>query len=198
MKSIGNYLVQPGRYISNLGYKIKSKLWYPLFFGKFGKGSLLIHPLKIDNPKGILIGKNCCINFGGWLNTGGDGKITVGDGTQIGHHVHMSAWYEGIDVGENVLFADKVFVSDCKHMFENADVPVVKQPIESLSKVIIGSDSWIGENVVINGCKVGKHCVIGANSFVNKDIPDYCVAVGQPARVVKTYDFDKKEWVSVK
>lgn len=60
----------------------------------------------------------------------------------------------------------------------------------------VGDDTWIGTNVVIAGnIHVGKHCVIGANSVVTKDIPDYSVAAGIPAKVIKRYDFDKGEWI---
>ena len=66
------------------------------------------------------------------------------------------------------------------------------------SGVKILKDTWIGTNVVIVGnVTIGKHCVIGANSFINHDIPDYCVAVGSPAKVVKRYSFEEKEWVKV-
>ena len=63
-----------------------------------------------------------------------------------------------------------------------------------LKPVIIGEGSWLGENVCVCGASVGKHCVIGANSVVTRDIPDYCIAVGSPARVVKRYNFDKNTW----
>lgn len=52
--------------------------------------------------------------------------------------------------------------------------------------------------VVIGQIKIGKHCIIGANSVVNSDIPDYCVAVGSPARVIKKYDFSLGRWVKCK
>lgn len=66
------------------------------------------------------------------------------------------------------------------------------------SKVIIGEGSWLGTNVVVVGkVRIGKHCVIGANSVVTKDIPDYSVAVGIPAKVIKKYDFANEEWVKV-
>ena len=63
-----------------------------------------------------------------------------------------------------------------------------------MSEVTIGEDSWIGENVCICGASIGKHCVIGANSVVTKDIPDYCVAAGIPAKVIKKYNFEKNSW----
>lgn len=66
------------------------------------------------------------------------------------------------------------------------------------SGVKILKDTWIGTNVVIVGnVTIGKHCVIGANSFINYDIPDYCVAVDSPAKVVKRYSFEENKWVKV-
>lgn len=64
--------------------------------------------------------------------------------------------------------------------------------------LMIDDGTWLGTNVVIVGnVHVGKHCVIGANSVVTKDIPDYSVAAGIPAKVIKRYDFEKEEWVRV-
>jgi acetyltransferase-like isoleucine patch superfamily enzyme len=68
------------------------------------------------------------------------------------------------------------------------------QPVTFTRKVEIGSGSWIGENACIIGAKVGENSVIGANSVVTKDIPDYCVAVGIPARVIRKYNREKKVW----
>lgn len=86
------------------------------------------------------------------------------------------------------------------HEYRNIKLPVSKQGIMSQmdSKVIIGEGSWLGTNVVVVGkVRIGKHCVIGANSVVTKDIPDYSVAAGIPAKVIKKYDFEKEEWVRV-
>lgn len=64
--------------------------------------------------------------------------------------------------------------------------------------LVIGDGTWIGTNVVIVGnIHIGKNCVIGANSVVTKDIPDYSVAVGIPAKVIRKYDFEKKEWIKI-
>ena len=58
--------------------------------------------------------------------------------------------------------------------------------VQKGQKVFIGEGSYIGINAVIVGnIKIGKHCVIGANSVVTKNVPDYCVAVGSPAKVIK-------------
>ena len=80
-----------------------------------------------------------------------------------------------------------VYITDCDHEYRNIKIPVIDQGIvQRGQRVSIGEGSYIGINAVIVGnVKIGKHCVIGANSVVTKDVPDYCVAVGSPARVIK-------------
>ena len=64
--------------------------------------------------------------------------------------------------------------------------------------VLIGDDTWIGTNVVIAGTiKIGKHCVIGANAVVTHNVPDYCVVVGNPARIIKKYNTESNQWERV-
>ena len=67
--------------------------------------------------------------------------------------------------------------------------------MKQLNEVLIGEGSWIGENVCIIGAFVGKNSIVGANSVVTNNIPDYCVAVGAPARVIKRYDHKDNQWV---
>lgn len=91
-------------------------------------------------------------------------------------------------IEKNVLTANHVYISDNLHGYHNIKQPVLNQNIQQLNDVVIGEGSWLGENVCIIGAKVGKHCVIGANAVVTHDIPDFCVAVGVPARVIKMYN----------
>lgn len=91
--------------------------------------------------------------------------------------------------------ADKVYIADNLHQFENVNLPVIEQPIKQTAEVFIGDGAWLGENVCVIGASVGKQAVVGANSVVMKDIPEYCVAVGAPAKIIKRYSFDKKEWL---
>ena len=80
-------------------------------------------------------------------------------------------------------------------------IPIKDQGIsmEENSSVVIGEDSWIGTKATIIGkVHVGKHCVIGANSVVTKSIPDYCIAVGSPARIIKRYNPEIKKWEKLK
>ena len=83
-----------------------------------------------------------------------------------------------------------MYITDCDHEYRNVDIPVIEQGIvQKGQKVSIGEGSYIGINAVIVGnVKIGKHCVIGANSIVNKDVPDFCVAVGCPVKIIKSYN----------
>ena len=93
-----------------------------------------------------------------------------------------------------MLIADKVYLSDNVHSYENVNLPVIDQPVKQLSAVILKDGCWLGENVCVIGAVIGKNSVVGANSVVTKDIPDYCVAVGSPAVVIKRYNFETKQW----
>ena len=110
-------------------------------------------------------------------------------------------------MGKEVEMGPNIFIADYNHDYRDITQSVLVQGItytnngQIISKpsLEIGDGTWLGANVVVVGeIKIGKHCVIGANSVVVKDIPDYSVAVGAPAKVIKKYDFDKKMWVSVK
>lgn len=165
-------------------------------FGALGRKTTIFSPLQLDATSSIHLGERVFINHQAWLMGNRDKKCTliVEDGTVIGHFSHIIA-LENVHIGKNVLIADKVFISDCSHEYADVNLPVIQQPVKILSPVSIGDGSWIGENVCILGASVGKHCVIGSNSVVTRDIPDYAVAVGNPARVIKQFDFASQSWV---
>ena len=159
---------------------------------------MIYNPLKINGHQNIAIGENVTIQYKTWLAamplTGNPNPILIiGDGTSIGHFNHIYAT-SSIEIGKKVLTADKVYISDNLHGYENINLPIIEQAIKQTSTVIIGDGSWLGENVCVIGAKIGQNCVIGANSVVTKDIPAYCVAVGSPAKIIKRYNFDTHAW----
>lgn len=170
-------------------------------FGEFGNSSRIGRPLSLTGVRNIFIGKGVFIRDFAWMMALADGithaEIRIGDGTYIGHSVHIVA-KKRVTIGRKVMIADRVYIGDNIHGYEDPGLPVIDQPLRQLPPVEIGEGAWIGEGTCVIGVKVGKHSVIGANSVVTRDIPDYCVAVGAPARVVKIYDPDCKSWVSVR
>ena len=172
-------------------------LLYKYRFKSFGKKSYLHSPLKIDGIENIEIGNGVSIAYKTWLAavplTGEKSKLIIEDGVNIGNFNHIYAT-QSIIIRKNVLTADKIYISDNLHGYENIYTPIIKQPIVQKKEVEIGEGSWLGENVCIIGASIGKHCVVGANSVVTKDIPDYCVIVGVPAKIIKRYCFEEQKW----
>ena len=119
-------------------------------------------------------------------NLVGGGAVRIGKGSEIGERCRISI-ANSLVIGEKVLLSPNVYITDCDHEYRNVEVPVIDQGVvQRGQKVSIGEGTYIGINAVIVGdVRIGKHCVIGANSVVTKDVPDYCVAVGSPAKVIK-------------
>jgi acetyltransferase-like isoleucine patch superfamily enzyme len=100
-----------------------------------------------------------------------------------------------IIIEENVFTAPNVYISDHGHEYQDVDVPIAMQGIRKVAEVRIGADSWICQNaVILPGVTIGKHCIIGANSVVNRNIPAYCVAAGVPAKVLLRYNQKTACW----
>src|SRR5690606_23938866 len=96
--------------------------------------------------------------------------------------------------GNNVMLAQHVVLSGLNHGYEDVLQSPKMQPV-SCREIVIADDVWIGANsVVAAGVTIGRHAVIGAGSVVTKDIPAYCVAVGNPAKVIKRYNRETKSW----
>ena len=186
------------RKIDLLFYYVFKYPVYKLLFGKIGSRSKLIHPM-ISGYRRIFIGNKVFIRNGTWLAADpvtGDSscELIIGDGTYIGNFCHFYATKK-IEIGKKVLFADKVYLSDNLHSYQNIEQAIIDQPVKQLNPVVIGDGAWLGENVCVIGASVGKNSVVGANAVVTKDIPDYCIAVGSPAHVIKRYDFATKQWL---
>jgi acetyltransferase-like isoleucine patch superfamily enzyme len=113
-----------------------------------------------------------------------EGTLRVGDKTVLGRDVSINC-YLAVDIGESVLFADDIYVSDFDHKFADLTVPIKDQGIAK-SRVRIEPDVWIGTKVTVaRGVVIGEGAVVGANAVVTHDLPPYSVSVGVPARVIK-------------
>lgn len=128
-------------------------------------------------------------------------QIVIGSNCQINDSVHIAA-IESICIGDNVLLASRVFITDHQHGDYSGDDQ--SNPIEIVAKrrlsskpVKIFDNVWLGEGVVVMpGVTIGENSIIGANSVVTKDIPENSIACGVPAKVIKVYDFASGSWIS--
>lgn len=178
-------------------YKRIFNLLYSSNFKYYGNKVSIIFPDIINGEEYISLHDNVVIEKGSWLLAYKQDKIipelTISDGVNIGRYSHIVALRK-IVIEKNVLIADKVYISDNIHEYEDINIPIKNQAIQFKNEVIIGQNSWIGENVSIIGAKIGRHCVVGSNSVVTKDIMDYSVVAGIPALYIKRYNKDTSEW----
>jgi acetyltransferase-like isoleucine patch superfamily enzyme len=100
-------------------------------------------------------------------------------------------------IGDHVLTANNVYISDNLHGYEDVTRPIMHQRVRFKKVVVIGDGCWIGENACIIGATIGRNSIIGANAVVTCDIPDYAVAVGIPAVVIRRFDQQLQQWVDV-
>ena len=168
---------------------------------KHGKNVLISPPFKYHlKSKRCVLGDKVSISSSAvLLGVTDNAKIIIGDNIRIAHHFQISCANK-VEIKSNVNIGPFVFITDHNHKFENPNIPIKDQGLYMVenTSAIIGEDTWIGAKVTIIGnVHVGKHCVIGANSVVTKDIPDYCVAVGSPAKVIKKYNFESCKWEKV-
>lgn len=152
-----------------------------------------VHTISVGNNVGI--GDDACflpcIAYAGIKYSP---EIIVGDNVWIGIRNSFAA-INRIQIGNNVLFAGFVHVSDHSHGYEDINKPIQGQPLIQKGPVIIEDDCWLGfSSEVLSGVHIGKHSIVAARAVVTKDVPPYSIVAGNPARIVKQYSFDTKQW----
>lgn len=164
-----------------------------------GRNVFLYSPFRADGAEHIELGEGSVLQSGSWLFCGPidgqSGHLKIGSGCVFGYNNHITA-VRDVVIEDHVLTANNVYISDNLHAYEDVEVPVLHQPVRFKRRVLIGQGSWIGENACIIGASVGKNCVIGANAVVTHDIPDFSVAVGAPAVVIRYFDLHGKRWIA--
>jgi acetyltransferase-like isoleucine patch superfamily enzyme len=123
-----------------------------------------------------------------------DPVVSIGDRTLIGRGSHIVGHF-CIEIGDDIQTGPYVYITDQNHVYNDPDVPDPDVPIGAQwpveSSVHIGSGSWLGTGVVVlPGSRIGRNVAVGAGSVVTGELPDHCVAVGSPAKVVKRYSPD--------
>lgn len=189
---INKYFIYFKEFIAYSINKHRYKMWSPW--------SHIIRPLCVINKKHICIGKHVYIykharieavtSYGDLLF---NPNLIIRDNVTIQQNVHITC-AEYVEIGENTAIVANVTITDIIHPYSADNVHLIKCPIET-KPVHIGKYCGIFSNVVIlPGVRLGDHVIIGANTVVNRNIPEYCVAVGNPVRIVKRYNFESKLW----
>jgi acetyltransferase-like isoleucine patch superfamily enzyme len=171
------------------------KLFVNPFFHHRGKNSTIRWRTRMDvlpfNQFSLGVGST--IEDFSTINNG-VGDVIIGENTLIG----MGNVLIGpITIGKNVIFAQNIVASALNHEYRDIKTPIHEQPIIT-APIVIEDDCWIAANAVITaGVTIGKHSVVAAGAVVTKNIPPFSVAVGNPAKVIKQFNFDLNEWTRV-
>ncbi len=176
----------------------KPRLWVKLFVNPFyhkrGKGAVIRRRrsrIDVFPWRRFEVGDYALIEDFTTVNNGA-GDVIIGKGARIGIG---SVVIGPVRIGDGAGLGQNVFVSGFNHGYSDGERDSNEQELVK-KEVVIGNESHIGANsVVVAGVHIGERVQIGAGSVVTKDIPSFSVAVGNPARVIKRYDHERKEWV---
>jgi serine acetyltransferase len=159
-------------------------------FAAFGSGSRIGRGSRIIGAEFVCVADRVIIGAEAWLNAKddrGDGAPTlqIGCGSYIGRLAQINAW-RSVNIGRDVLIADRVFISDADHDFADPDVPIRLQGDSFKGGVTLGDGCWIGIGaVILPGVSVGANAVVAANAVVTRDVPAHTVVGGIPAKRIK-------------
>ncbi|MBI3553491.1 MAG: acyltransferase [Elusimicrobia bacterium] len=181
-----------------LSRRLRTRVWTTLVRGRFrsfGAGSIVEPLCALAHPACVEIGARVHIREHAWLNCypRQDGKptLTIKDGTYIGRFFHANAWGE-IVIEEEVMIADRVYIADVDHKYKDPEASILSQGLEVKGPVRLKRGCWIGTGAaILPGVTVGRNAVVGANTVLHKDVPDYGVALGNPAKVMLRPDAPK-------
>lgn len=174
-----------------------------------GKNTIVKPILNSQNKNKIWIGDNVNIGSFSWVSVstefGGNTdrstnkiRLKIGNNVDIGNNAFIVA-NNKIEIGNGVMMGPYVYISDHIHGYQDINRSLRNQPLSSSGFIKIQKDVFIGiKSSILPNVTIGARAVIGANSVVTKDVPAYSVAVGNPAKIIKKYDFKKRRWVKVK
>jgi lipopolysaccharide O-acetyltransferase len=148
----------------------------------------------IKNGKNVFIGNDFFAGKDFRLHCQNGSTMKIGNDCAMMDRCYISAAGKVI-IGDKVLMGSDVMIIDNNHGTNAADVrSYAKQPIKR-SEVIIGNECWIGEKAcILPGVHIGNRCIIGAGSVVTKDVPEYCMVAGNPAKVIKHWNKESETW----
>jgi len=150
-------------------------------------------PVHLMNIKLFKFGKNVRIFPNARLEVYRNGVIEIKDNVSIGQNVHITSAGKLV-INSGTLITANVCITNIDHVYEDIDKSILSQNM-NVNDTIIGENCFIGNGVMIQaGTILGRHNIVGANSVVKGEYPDYCVIVGAPAKIIKTYNQNTKKW----
>ncbi len=175
-------------------HRIKTRLWYSIFFGHVGVGSQLRNPVFLVNPHKIRLGNWLFALDGARMEALRGGTISIGNNCAIGQNFTVTSSGGELYIGNDVTISFDVMITNIDHEYQAVGVHILQQP-HLITPTTIGDNCFIGSGVkIMAGTFLGRQCIVSANAVVRGTFPDYCVIVGAPARIVKRYNPDSEKW----
>ncbi len=163
--------------------------WELMRRGAFARWPLQGNVLEALREGRLEVGEGVLFEPNVWIVAPDRARVRIGPGTFLNQGVMVAA-QELVEIGEHCMLANGCFVSDAAHRFDDPDKPVPWQGFTSKGPTRIGANCWLGAHVVVtSGVSVGERSVIGAGSVVTQDIPPFSIAVGAPARVLRSVEY---------
>ena len=181
-------------------YTSRPRWWARTFIIPFvikrGKGSIIRRKARLDiiPSKKITLGKKSVIEDYTIINNG-MGDIFIRDYTHVTSRVKLVG---PVTLGNYVTIGSGAQITGLTHNYLDVTRPIAKQGVTP-NRTVVEDDVWIGGNSCINqGITIGTHSIIASGSVVTKNVPPYSVVGGNPARILRQYDFEKQEWTKIK
>lgn len=150
----------------------------------YARGTVLGEVLDMLRDGRLTIGVQSFLEPHVWIT--GTGRITIGEGVYLNRGVMVAAM-DLVEIGDHTMVANGALITDADHVVSDRERPISWQGYVSKGPTRIGDNCWLGANVVVtSGVTIGDRCIIGANSTVTHDIADHSLAVGSPARVIRS------------
>lgn len=177
-------------------FKLRTYLVFP-------QAKIIRFPIDIRGKKFMKIGKGFTTGYGCRLEAypvHEKETLFIGENFQMNDYVHITAM-EKVTIGNNVLLASKIYISDCSHGSyagdeeDSSPMQIPKERPLFAKPIIIEDNVWLGEFVtVLPGVTIGFGTIVGANSVVTKSLPPNTICVGSPAKPVKIFNFESQKW----
>lgn len=175
-----------------------------------GNGTIVHYKSRINGSNYISLGKNVFIQKDVWLNvplhelkrkiSKKNNIIKIGDRSRVGKGSTISA-INSIDIENDCLIGLNVTIVDHMHSFQDITTPILDQGVISRGKITLKSGCWIASNVVImtsgEDIEIGKNSIVSANSVVKKNVEDYTIVSGNPAKEIKRFNHKHNKWIDV-
>lgn len=184
------YIDSAARLLRRQGLSVRKLLWLALFYLVANRlpntpmpGSGLGMRLRIMCVRRIFKHAGASIKVHGDVNFGTGVSVSLGNYSSL----NRGCWMGNDTVlGDHVMMGPEVVILSGSHNFERTDIPMVLQGAPVRDPVVIGNDVWIGtRTIILPGVRIGDHAIIGAGSVVTRDVEDWSIVAGNPARLIK-------------